>query len=36
MDELEQKAYIFASIFALANKLQVLGDAFDIILMRGD
>jgi len=29
MDELEQKAYIFASIFALANKLQVLGDAFD-------
>lgn len=29
MDELEEKAYIFASIFALANKLQVLGDAFD-------
>ncbi|KUG02750.1 transcriptional regulator, marr family [hydrocarbon metagenome] len=29
MDELEQKGYIFASIFALANKLQVLGDAFD-------
>ncbi|MEN6463116.1 MAG: MarR family transcriptional regulator [Syntrophomonas sp.] len=29
MDELEQKAYIFGSIFALANKLQVLGDAFD-------
>ncbi len=29
MNELEQKAYIFGSIFALANKLQVLGDAFD-------
>lgn len=29
MNELEQKAYIFASIFALSNKLQVLGDAFD-------
>ncbi len=29
MDELERKAYIFASIFALSNKLQVLGDAFD-------
>ncbi|MDD3308126.1 MAG: hypothetical protein PHO29_13660 [Acetobacterium sp.] len=29
MDELEQKVYIFASIFALANKLQVLGDTFD-------
>lgn len=29
MNELEEKAYIFASIFALANKLQVLGDAFD-------
>ena len=29
MNELEEKAYIFASIFALSNKLQVLGDAFD-------
>jgi len=29
MNELEQKAYIYASIFALSNKLQVLGDAFD-------
>lgn len=29
MDELEQKAYIFGTIFALSNKLQVLGDAFD-------
>ncbi|MEQ8201036.1 MAG: MarR family transcriptional regulator [Syntrophomonadaceae bacterium] len=29
MDELEERAYIFASIFALSNKLQVLGDAFD-------
>ena len=29
MNELEEKAYIFGSIFALANKLQVLGDTFD-------
>lgn len=29
MDELEKKAYIFASIFSLANKLQVIGDRFD-------
>jgi Transcriptional regulators len=29
MDELEQKAYIFAVIFTLSNKLQVLGDEFD-------
>jgi DNA-binding MarR family transcriptional regulator len=29
MKELEKKAYIFATIFALANKLQVLGDQFD-------
>ncbi|HPR92978.1 MAG TPA: MarR family transcriptional regulator [Syntrophomonadaceae bacterium] len=29
MDELEQKAYIFAEIFRLSNKLQVLGDEFD-------
>jgi len=29
MDELEQKAYIFAVIFTLANKMQVLGDDFD-------
>lgn len=29
MDELEKKAYIFASIFSLANKLQVIGDKFD-------
>ncbi len=29
MNELEQKAYIFATIFTLANKLQVIGDEFD-------
>lgn len=29
MDEMEQRAFIFASIFTLSNKLQVLGDAFD-------
>lgn len=29
MDNLKQKAYIFATIFTLANKLQVLGDEFD-------
>ncbi|OQB25622.1 MAG: Transcriptional repressor MprA [Firmicutes bacterium ADurb.Bin182] len=29
MDELKQKAYIFGTIFTLANKLQVLGDEFD-------
>lgn len=29
MNELEQKAYIFGAIFALSNKLQVLGDTFD-------
>ena len=29
MEELEKKAYIFGSLFTLANKLQVLGDAFD-------
>lgn len=29
MDELEQKAYIFGAIFALSNKLQVIGDRFD-------
>lgn len=29
MDELEQKAYIFAVIFTLSNKMQVLGDEFD-------
>ncbi|OQA47485.1 MAG: transcriptional repressor MprA [Firmicutes bacterium ADurb.Bin300] len=29
MDELRQKAYIFGTIFTLANKLQVLGDEFD-------
>jgi len=29
MDELEQKAFIFGSVFTLANKLQVVGDAFD-------
>lgn len=28
MNELKQKAYIFATIFTLANKLQVLGDEF--------
>jgi len=29
MNEMEQKAYIFGAIFALSNKLQVVGDAFD-------
>ena len=29
MSELEQKAYIFGTIFTLSNKLQVLGDEFD-------
>jgi DNA-binding MarR family transcriptional regulator len=29
MDDLEKKAYVFASIFTLSNRLQVLGDAFD-------
>lgn len=29
MNELEQEAYIFAAIFTLSNKLQVLGDRFD-------
>jgi DNA-binding MarR family transcriptional regulator len=29
MNELEQKAYIFAEIFTLSNKLQTLGDEFD-------
>jgi DNA-binding MarR family transcriptional regulator len=29
MNQLEQKAYIFGTIFALSNKLQVLGDEFD-------
>lgn len=29
MDGIEQKAYIFGTIFTLANKLQVLGDEFD-------
>lgn len=29
MNELEQKAYIFATIFTLSNRLQVLGDEFD-------
>jgi len=29
MTELEQQAYIFGTIFALANRLQVLGDEFD-------
>lgn len=29
MNELEQKAYIFGTIFALSNKLQVIGDKFD-------
>ena len=29
MVELKQKAYIFATIFTLANKLQMLGDNFD-------
>lgn len=29
MDELKQKAFIFATIFTLSNKLQVLGDDFD-------
>ena len=29
MNELERKAYIFGAIFALSNKLQVIGDKFD-------
>lgn len=29
MNDLDKKAYIFGSIFALSNRLQVLGDAFD-------
>lgn len=29
MNEENQQAYIFGSIFVLSNKLQVLGDAFD-------
>lgn len=29
MNDLEQKAYIFGTIFTLSNKLQVLGDEFD-------
>ncbi len=29
MNELEQKAYIFGTIFSLSNKLQVIGDKFD-------
>lgn len=29
MNELEKKAYIFASVFSLAKKLQVIGDRFD-------
>jgi DNA-binding MarR family transcriptional regulator len=32
MNELEQKAYIFAVIFKLSNKLQVLGDEFDKVI----
>lgn len=29
MNELEQQANIFGTIFVLSNRLQVLGDAFD-------
>jgi len=29
MNELKQKAYIFATIFTLSNRLQTLGDEFD-------
>ena len=29
MNLLEQKAYIFGTIFTLSNRLQVLGDEFD-------
>lgn len=29
MNQLEHKAYIFGTIFALSNKLQVIGDKFD-------
>lgn len=29
MNALEEKAYIFGSIFTLSNRLQVLGDKFD-------
>ena len=29
MNELEQKAFIFGTIFTLSNRLQALGDEFD-------
>ncbi len=29
MDDLNEKAFIFGSIFTLSNKLQILGDKFD-------
>lgn len=29
MNQMEQKAYIFGTIFTLSNKLQILGDDFD-------
>jgi len=29
MNELQKKAYIFATIFTLSNRLQTLGDEFD-------
>lgn len=29
MDNIEEKAHIFGSVFILANRLQVLGDKFD-------
>jgi DNA-binding MarR family transcriptional regulator len=29
MDEMEQKAFVFGSLFALSNRLQVIGDRFD-------
>jgi DNA-binding MarR family transcriptional regulator len=29
MDEMEKKAFVFGSLFALSNRLQVVGDRFD-------
>ncbi len=29
MDNIKEKAYIFGSIFTIANRLQILGDKFD-------
>ncbi|AEV29580.1 transcriptional regulator [Sphaerochaeta pleomorpha str. Grapes] len=29
MEEMERKAFVFGSLFALSNRLQVIGDKFD-------